>query len=87
MAKTQYDKDGRAYRAVTVDDEEYRIDLAATKHTVYQRYGAVFSGDPQHGVRTDDGRVAQGYTRNPILVREYAELWAEVSGENTPEDE
>ena len=86
MATTRYDHGGRAYRTVRVNGVVYRIDLASTKHTIYQQYGAVFTGHPQHNVATRDGLALAGYTQEPALVKEYAELWEEASGVNTDEE-
>jgi hypothetical protein len=84
VAITQYDQGGRAYRMVSVGDVRYRVDLVSTKHTIYERYGAVFTGNPRHSITVRALGVIPGYTREPALVRAYAELWTE---QNAAEDQ
>lgn len=86
MAQTQVDHGGRPYRLVTVNDIESRIDLETTKHTIYAEFGIV-NGGPPYAYTLPDGRVAPGYTDNPILVQEYEELWEEASGVNSPDED
>lgn len=76
MAKTQVDHGGRPYRLITVNGIESRIDLETTKHTFYEKYGIV-NGGLNYSYTLPDGREMLGYTDNPILVREYEEMWAE----------
>lgn len=93
MSDTKVDRGGRPYRLVLVNGVESRIDLETTKYTIYEEFGVVNGGYATdandrlvYSFTTPDGRVLEGYTNEPALVREYAELWAEASGVNSEEE-
>lgn len=85
MSDTKVDRGGRPYRLVLVNGVESRIDLETTKHTIYEEFGVV-NGGLAYSHTLPGGRVLEGYTDEPALVREYEELWAEASGVNSEEE-
>lgn len=81
MAKTEFDQ-GRAFRRITHNTINSLMYAEATKRTIYQEFGVVFAGLP-YRYTLPDGRTLEGYTDDPLLVQQYAEMWNETSGANT----